>query len=313
LRNWPPHPGQANINSRSSALPWGVPKEKSRPKPALSLGDVETPGPLLGERVPEGRRRVRGRPAILLMSLATSISRLADYYRRHGLWATIQRFRLAARRALFSGRMVLFYCDLSKLSAPPPLPSFLRIERKGSEVELSSEDLQKIVSIWNPKLARRYMQERFGKGASLWLIKSDDHLAGYGWTLQGQTIEPHYFRLTPNDVHLFDFHVLDVYRGQGLNPLLVSYILSSLAARSVGRAFIEAAAWNQPQLSSLAKTPFHPLGSARKTTVLGHSIVFWDEKRDVTLPTPLLQAVKPRSEHGRGQALPMARQAGRGK
>ncbi len=33
------------------------------------------------------------------------------------------------------------------------------------------------------------------KGALLWLIKSEDGLAGYGWTLQGRTIEPHYFPL----------------------------------------------------------------------------------------------------------------------
>ena len=72
----------------------------------------------------------------------------------------------------------------------------------------------------------------------MWLIKSAGKLAGFGWTLQGDTIEPHYFPLAQDDVHLFDFHVFPQYRGQGLNPFLVNYILHSLASESSGRAFI---------------------------------------------------------------------------
>ena len=47
------------------------------------------------------------------MSISSSISRLTDYYKRNGLRATVRRLGLAAKRALFSSRMVLFYCDLS--------------------------------------------------------------------------------------------------------------------------------------------------------------------------------------------------------
>ena len=38
--------------------------------------------------------------------------------RRHGLAATIRRARLAAERALFAGRMVVFYCDLDEQKLP---------------------------------------------------------------------------------------------------------------------------------------------------------------------------------------------------
>ena len=43
-----------------------------------------------------------------------------------------------------------------------------------------------MTSPWNPKQAHRNIRERFEQAASLWLIKSGDKLAGYGWTLQGQ-------------------------------------------------------------------------------------------------------------------------------
>jgi GNAT superfamily N-acetyltransferase len=134
-----------------------------------------------------------------------------------------------------------------------------------------------MTSFWNPLLSSRNIKKRFELGGSLWLIKSEGHLAGYGWTLQGHTVEPHYFRLGPDDVHLFDFQVFPQYRGRGMNPLLVGYILRGLAVEGGCRAFIEAAEWNRPQLASLRNTPFRRLGLARKFTVFGRTMVCWEE------------------------------------
>jgi ribosomal protein S18 acetylase RimI-like enzyme len=210
------------------------------------------------------------------MSISSSVSRITDYFKRKGLRATVRRIALAARRALFSSRMVLFYCDLSTQNLPTvDMPSTLKVERHKSQPDLSPWDLQEITSFWNPKLAQRNVKERFEHGASLWLIKSEGRLAGFGWSLQGRAVEPHYFRLGPEDVHLFDFHVFPQYRGRGVNPLLVSYILRSLTAECQGRAFIEAAEWNQAQLASLQRTPFRCLGSARKFTLFRRAVVFW--------------------------------------
>jgi len=214
------------------------------------------------------------------MGVSNSISRFTVYFKRNGLRATVRRVGLAARRALSSSRMTLFYCDLSAFSfQTADLPSALKVERHRNQTELSPRDLEEITSFWNPKLASRNIKERFELGASLWLIRCEDKLAGYGWTLQGHTIESHYFRLGQDDVHLFDFHVFPQYRGRGVNPLLVSYILRSMAAECEGRAFIEAAEWNQAQLASLRRTPFHRLGSARKFTILGRTMVCWNEDK----------------------------------
>ena len=216
------------------------------------------------------------------MAISSAISRLKTYYARHGFGETVCRLSLSAKRALFSSRMVLFCCDLSRQnSATADLPSTLTVERCKNQTDLSLRDLQAITSFWNPKLARRNIEHRFGLGATIWLIKVEDKLAGYGWTLRGRTVEPHYFRLEPDDVHLFDFHVFPQYRGQGVNPSLVSYILCCLAGECEGRAFIEAAEWNQAQLASLRRTPFHRLGSARKLTLFRHTLVCWDEGKTV--------------------------------
>jgi ribosomal protein S18 acetylase RimI-like enzyme len=210
------------------------------------------------------------------MSIKDSISRLSGYYSRNGLAATFRRASLAAKRAVFSNRMVVFYCDLRTQNLPTTvLPSQRKIEHIRSFAELKPQDLHDMTSFWNPELAQRNIKERFAKGAWLWLIKFGDNLSGYGWTLRGHTIEPYYFPMALDDVHLFDFHVFPQYRGQGVNPLLVAHILQSLAGSGVARAFIEAAEWNEVQLASLRKTPFHQLGQVNSFAIFGRKFVHW--------------------------------------
>jgi ribosomal protein S18 acetylase RimI-like enzyme len=210
----------------------------------------------------------------------SEFSRLLTYHKRHGSLSTMRRVAVHLRRALLSNRTVLFYCDLDgqNTTRTVPLASSPTIERARRETEVDDRDLAEIIELWNPALARQNINQRFEKGASLWIIRSEGKLAGHGWSLRGGTIQPHYFPLGPDDAHLFDFVVFPRYRGRGLNPLLVGHILGALSAECRGgRAFIEVAEWNKSQLSSLEKTPFRRLGCARKCLVFRRTIVYWDE------------------------------------
>ena len=213
------------------------------------------------------------------MSFSTALSRLGTYRARNGWWATIRRAGVAAKRKLFANRTALFYCDLQTQNLLAGLPNNCKVERKQGMAQLGGADFEAITSVWNRELAQRNVRERFGKGASLWLIRCGDGLAGYGWTLRGTTVEPHYFPLGADDVHLFDFHVFEEYRGRQMNPSLVTYILSVLAEEKCRRAFIEAAEWNRAQLSSLGRTPFVCLGYASKSILLGRTVVCWTSHR----------------------------------
>jgi hypothetical protein len=210
------------------------------------------------------------------MNISSAISRTKEYYRLHGMVAMLKRAGIQGKRALFNSRMVVFYCQLDERRLSPAIASrTMTVTRVRTLAELSATHFKIMTSFWNPKLANRNIRERFEKGAMLWLIECEQQLAGYGWTLQGSTIEPYYFPLTQNDVHLFDFHVFPAYRGLGVNPYLVGQILDRLATCCSGRAFIEAAEWNVAQLSSLRKTPFRRLGSVRSLTLRGRTFVSW--------------------------------------
>src|SRR5438093_13573487 len=115
------------------------------------------------------------------MTVSISISRFANYLKRNGLRATVRRGGLAVSRALPSNRTILFYSDLAgRTSQPEECPTFLEVRRKRASPELMLEEFHEIINVWNPGLAQRNIKERFDLGASLWLIKFENRLAGYG-------------------------------------------------------------------------------------------------------------------------------------
>jgi ribosomal protein S18 acetylase RimI-like enzyme len=172
--------------------------------------------------------------------------------------------------------MVVLYCDLDERKLPRvSAPNALRVQRIRALTELSAEHLEAMTSFWSPKLASRNIQERFEKGASLWLVECDTQLAGYGWTLRGQTIAPYYFPLGPDDVQLFDFYVFPRFRGRALHWFLTGHILHTLAAEGGSRAFADTGEWNRAQLASFTMTPFRILGLVRTYRVLGHVLTRW--------------------------------------
>jgi GNAT superfamily N-acetyltransferase len=216
------------------------------------------------------------------MGIAVTISRVAEYYKRRGFAETVRRAGVAARRALFANRMVVYYCDLAKLPATPvSVPESIRIERARSEGELRAQDREAITSFWNPELARRNIRERFEKGASLWIIRSEETLAGYGWTIQGRPIAPYYFPILTDDVQFFDFFVFPKFRGRAMQWLLTAHILQRVKAEGATRAFADTHEWNQAQLSSFRMTAFRPLGLARSVALFGRTFTHWTEGESV--------------------------------
>jgi ribosomal protein S18 acetylase RimI-like enzyme len=149
------------------------------------------------------------------------------------------------------------------------------IERVDDISGLSPEHRARLVESWNPSARATQFAERFTVGSELWLAKVEGELAGFGWAIQGRTIESYFFPLQAGDVHLYDFYVFPEYRGRGVNISLLTEILASLSEKLAGRAFIECAAWNTAQIRSLRKTPFHTYAAATKLSILGKSLVFW--------------------------------------
>ncbi|MGO8697125.1 MAG: GNAT family N-acetyltransferase [Limisphaerales bacterium] len=215
-----------------------------------------------------------------------SFARFFHYVRAKGVLAALKRLRLSWTRLRAGGnRMVLFFCSLPGCD-PAALEGPVQgtVERKNSRAELDEHDFSQIIGSWNATIAGRRLQERFGRGATLWLYKVDGKLAGYGWSVLADPMEPHYHPLGFNDAHLFDFFVFPEYRGRRVNPQLVLAVLRRLKTEGRDRAFIEAAEWNTPQLHSLGRTPFVELGRALKYHFFGRPLVLWTQRKPASKP-----------------------------
>ena len=232
------------------------------------------------------------------MSISSSISRITEYYKRHGLAATFGRARLAGERALFAGRMVVFYCDLDVRRLPPVnVPKAMRLERLTALAELSEERLQAITSFWNKELASRNIRERFEKGASLWLVECEGQLAGYGWTLQGKRSLRTIFHSGRMTCSYLTFMFPPGFAvGQSIGFLLAIFS-HTLAAEGRSRAFADTGEWNQAQLASFKMTPFRLLGYVRTYRVFGQLLNRW-----VASP-PVEQGKKGRAPKGRAMKV----------
>lgn len=211
--------------------------------------------------------------------LGASISRITEYYSRHGFGATIGRARVALSRALFANRMVVFYCDLSKPVRTSAIPDSFKIDRLLSQAELSRQDFETMMGLWNPKLALRNLNERFAKGAELWIIKSEEQLAAFCWTMKGRTISPYYFPIGSQDVQLFDFYVLPKFRGGAVLWFLIGSMLQVLKAEGATRAYGDVAEWNRASLAFYRITPFRRLGAARSFNIFGHQFTTWSAEK----------------------------------
>ena len=209
--------------------------------------------------------------------LPAPLQRLCQYYRQHGFASTARRFGTALRRMSYAGKNVVFVCELPVAQNPVRFSDGV-LERKSSLAALTAEEVERIVSPADSAAGRRRMNERFAARAELWLVRCQGIITAFGWTIKGRTMEPHFVPLAADDVHLFDFFVFPEFRGRGLNPALVGQILQALSRENLKRAYIEAAAWNEPQLASLKKTPFRRLGAARKFQLGKTTKVFWSRR-----------------------------------
>ncbi|MHC4749394.1 MAG: GNAT family N-acetyltransferase [Planctomycetota bacterium] len=213
------------------------------------------------------------------MNRSFLLNRFVRYYRLNGATGTIWKALDKIKELLFRKPEILFFVDLvTRDGNGYVLPDNFTIQCLRSADEIPSQDLDTLFERLGEKIIRYDITERFGKGALLWLVKVDGTLAGYIWSINGGTVRPHYFSLTDKDVHLFDNYVLKEFRGQGINPKLINYVLDELQREGLIRVYIETNIANTSEIRSLAKTDFKEFGVARKSYAGARSFVIWSKK-----------------------------------
>ena len=206
-------------------------------------------------------------------------TRFTRYYNSKGLSTTIRRIVQKFAESLFEKPYILFYADLAGINdAEHSLPKNFNVTSYQNERDVPQKDLEAFFDYLGEKMMRYYLKTRLHRGASLWVVKVDGTPAGYLWSIRGDTIQPHYFPLTENDVNLFDDLIFEKFRGRGINPLFVNEVLCRLKHQSLTRAFIDTNVTNCPEIHSLAKTGFKQFATARKFRLGKRNFTTWLQK-----------------------------------
>lgn len=211
--------------------------------------------------------------------------RLMRYYRKNGLYKTIQRVWEKVIQGLFLNAGTLFYLDLTKLTSEAfSLPDGFEVEVIEGSEGLNAKDIKKLNDYVGRDEMEYEIERRFSKNAILWLGKQHGDLTAYLWSIRHTPIEPYYMPLGKDDVLLFDGAVLPEYRGRNIYPAFLTQVFQELKKRDMMRVVFDAYKWNKSVLRSNEKTAATKLHDARKINCLGRTIVIWNyNKNDTTL------------------------------
>jgi ribosomal protein S18 acetylase RimI-like enzyme len=201
------------------------------------------------------------------------------YYRKNGFWSSLKQLFVKIHKAMFPEPDIIYYADLVGLPAKESAgPDAIRIVERKTAAEITAEEREVLFDQIGKKLIEPQLTERFARGASAWFVYWKEQFAGMVWTLAGDTMEPFYYFIPPQDVHVFNNVIFPAYRGKGINPVLIETVLARLSERGYVRAYIETLVSNLAERKSLARTRFRPMGIARKKKYGDRQITCWSTK-----------------------------------
>jgi GNAT superfamily N-acetyltransferase len=162
------------------------------------------------------------------------------------------------------------------------LPAGIVIERYNTYDEAVRPAMKRIVDYWGREGMTQKVKDRYAKGAILWVVKWQGEIAGFVWSISGKMLAPWYLPTTLHDGYIFDAVTFEEYRGRGLYPLLMNFVLGKLKSEGISRMVGELYSTNSASLRGLKKTYYHSFGLAKKFRIFGRNITIWSQRDEDT-------------------------------
>ena len=212
------------------------------------------------------------------MDLRMLIKRAIRYYKSRGLVQTISRTAVSVKRLLFHSKTIIYSACVSDLeNSKYPSVDEYTVQRIRERDGFSSEDFDALLKYYDKTVLEHQLTQRFNLGAEIWLIKENNELLGFNWSIINSSIGKYFFPLLERDVFIFDQIVFNEFRGRGINAKLTMHILRTLKQENIMRAYISMKEWNKANVKAISKTAFQKIGKARKMNFFGREIVIWSD------------------------------------
>ncbi|HEV8607744.1 MAG TPA: GNAT family N-acetyltransferase [Tepidisphaeraceae bacterium] len=141
------------------------------------------------------------------------------------------------------------------------LPAGLVIERIDS-FEMAGPWISEIRARRTEKHLELMRRELAAHGV-MWMALMDGKLAGFLWSRKGRHVPKWFVPLGDDDLQFFAAVTFDEFRGRGIAPAMMRYIMQQ-EMNGRGAAYVDCAQWNAPAARFFEKAGFSRMGTMKR-------------------------------------------------
>ena len=149
-------------------------------------------------------------------------------------------------------------------SSPPQelnLPAGLKIERIDSWQ--AAQPWMNMIRARRTEHHIELMQRELADHGVMWMALFDGKLAGFLWSRRGKFISRWFVPLREDDLQFFAATTFDEFRGRGIAPALMRYIMQQ-EMNGRGTAYVDCAQWNKPAARFFEKAGFRRIATMKR-------------------------------------------------
>jgi hypothetical protein len=185
------------------------------------------------------------------------VHRIVTFVRRRGVAAIPGTLVTNIWRTLFGNYHLCFALDGGSFTRTLRVPE-LNILKYEEEAAIVAGYLQQLLAEEGAEFLAQ-IREYFAHGAVLWLGLMNQRVVAYQWSRRGSNTKRYLVQIEPDDIVIFATKTFTDWRGRGINPAMMQYIVEKeLAGR--GTAFVNCKGWNKASLHGILKAGFTELG-----------------------------------------------------
>ena len=192
-----------------------------------------------------------------LMMPNHTMQRIVRFVRRRGLVAIPGTLITHTWRSLFANYHLCFSMSGESFKQSQFVPG-LKIVRCDNEGEIAPDHLEQIFVEEGPESISQ-LRQNFTQCGILWLGLIDQSVVAYQFSRRGCNTTRYLVNLRPEDLVIYATMTFAKWRGRGINPAMMQYIVEKeLAGR--GTAYVNCKGWNKASIRGILKAGFKPLG-----------------------------------------------------
>ena len=200
--------------------------------------------------------------------MAITLHKLKYQIKAHGFWVFLKKGLRRVHRFVFSYHPLIFY----EISRAPQTDMKARCPldiRKGCCED--TDLILGLLSYMDEPSARQRIEKAFNQGAQVFLAFSKGDLVHVIWLYYHPGVREQLVnvKLKPDEAHIAAAYTSSEFRGQGIYPMILQYMVRYAISEGKKRIYIAAAPKNIASCKGIEKAGFSKVATIRGIMILG--------------------------------------------